>query len=379
MKIVFIGQKGIPAKNGGVERYVESLALNLSQKGHEVLVYSRRNYSLGLKEYKGVKVISLPSLPGKNFEAITHTFLACLDLIFRPVDVIHFQSIGPASLMWLVKILKPRTPIVFTFHCQDYYHQKWGRLARWYLKFGEKIGCLWADKIITISKELNNYVTRVYQKQALYIPNGATISELMPVQDIRRFGLEENNYLVAVSRLVRHKGLQYLIAAYKNLKTDKKLVIVGGSAYTDDYVQELHEMAKDNPNIIFTGNQSGRALAELYSNAYAFVQPSESEGLSISLLEAMSYGRACVVSDIEANQEALAGTGLIFKDKDINDLQSKLEFLLANSEEIAKFGQAALKRVKAEYDWQNIVSEIEKVYNELAPKKQLILKKQFVK
>lgn len=369
MKIVFIGQKGIPAKNGGVERYVESLALNLAEQGQEVFVYSRKNYSLGLKEYKGVKIISLPSLPGKNFEAISHTFMACLDVLFRKVDVIHFQSIGPASLLWLVKLLKPRTPVVFTFHCQDYYHQKWGGFAKWYLKFGEKVGCLWADKIIVISKELNNYVKNNYKKEAVYIPNGASLNELMPVREIRGFGLEGNDYLVSVSRLVRHKGIQYLIAAYKQLKTDKKLVIVGDGAYTDDYVRELHDLAKGNDNIIFTGNQSGRALAELYSNAYAFVQPSESEGLSIALLEAMSYGRPCVVSDIEANKEALGNTGLIFKDKDVNDLKDKLEYLLNNSNQANTFGAAALERVKLEYNWKNIVASVQKVYNELTLKK----------
>lgn len=369
MKIAFIGQKGLPAQNGGVERYVESLALNLVEKGQEIFVYSRRKYSLGLKEYKGVKIISLPSLPGKNCEAITHTFLACLDLLFRKVDVIHFQSIGPASLLWFVKLLKPRTPIVFTFHCQDYYHQKWGRLAKWYLKFGEKVGCLWADKIIVISKELRAYVAKTYRQEAVYIPNGATVNGIMPVREIRRWGLEENNYLVAISRLVRHKGLQYLIAAYKNLKTDKKLVIVGDGAYTDDYVRELHESAQGNDNIIFTGNQSGRTLAELFSNAYAFIQPSESEGLSIALLEAMSYGRACLVSDIEANKEALADTGLTFVNKNIKDLQDKLEYLLAQPETVMQFGLAAKERVAAEYNWLSIVDQVEKVYNKLTLKK----------
>jgi glycosyltransferase involved in cell wall biosynthesis len=369
MRIAFIGQKGLPAQNGGVERYVESLALNLVEQGQEVFVYSRHKYSLGLKEYKGVEIISLPSLAGKNFEAISHTFLACLDVVFRKVDIIHFQSIGPASLLWLVKLLKPRTPIVFTFHCQDYYHQKWGGFAKWYLKFGEKVGCLWADKIIVISKELNNYVKNKYKKSAVYIPNGASLNERMPVREIRRWGLEENNYFVSISRLVRHKGIQYLIAAYKQLKTAKKLVIVGDGAYTDDYVRELHELANGNDNIIFTGNQSGRTLAELYSNAYAFVQPSESEGLSIALLEAMSYGRACLVSDIEANKEALEDTGLIFKNKDINDLKDKLEYLLNNPGEIAKFSEQALKRVTTEYNWQNIVKNVQEVYNELAIKK----------
>jgi len=362
MRIAFIGQKGIPAQTGGVERYVESLALNLVAKGQEVLVYSRRNYSHDLKEYKGIKIVALPNFPGKNLEAITFTFFACLDLMKRKVDVIHFQSIGPSSLIWLVRILKPRTPIVFTFHCQDYYHQKWGRVARLYLKFGEKAGCAFAHKIITISKELNRYVLSRYNKSAIYIPNGATVTDRMPVQDIRRWGLEDGNYFVSISRLVRHKGIQHLIDAYKQLHTDKKLVIVGEGSHTDDYVNELHQSAAHNPNIIFTGNQTSRVLSELYSNAYAFVQPSESEGLSIALLEAMSYGQACLVSDIEANKEALGDTGYIFENKNVSDLKNKMEIMLAHPEDVKSYGQKALVRVKTEYDWNDITDKVLEVY-----------------
>lgn len=362
MRLIFIGQKGIPAKTGGVERHVESLAVNLAQQGQEVFVYAHKNYSPDLKEYKGVRIISLPNLRGKNVEAITNTFLACFDLLRRKVDVINFQSIGPASLMWLARILKPRTPIVFTFHCQDYYHKKWGLFARWYLKFGERVGCLLADKIIVISQELQEYVLKTYHRQAVYIPNGAVVSEKVPVRDIRRWGLEDQNYFVSVSRLVRHKGIQYLIAAYKQLKTDKKLVIVGDGSYTDDYVRELHKLAADDKNIIFTGNQSGLDLAELYSNAYAFVQPSESEGLSIALLEAMSYSLPCLASDIIANQEALGDTGFSFQNKDVDDLAAKLMWLLDNPVIANTKGQEAAARIKKEFSWPDISQKVLAVY-----------------
>jgi glycosyltransferase involved in cell wall biosynthesis len=363
MKIAFIGQKGIPAKTGGVEKYVESLATNLIALGHEVFVYSRRDYlPEKLVEFKGVKIINLPSFCGKNLEAISHTFLAVLDLIFRKVDVIHFQSIGPASLMWLVKLLKPNTPIVFTFHCQDYYHQKWGAFARAYLRFGEMVGCRLANKIIVISKELAEYVPREYRREVTYIPNGASVIEKTPVREIRRWGLEGNDYFVYIGRLVRHKGIQYLIKAYKRLKTDKKLVIVGEGAYTDDYVSELHALAEGNNNIIFTGNQTGRNLAELFSNAYVFVQPSESEGLSIALLEAMSYRTACLVSDIRANLEAVGNTGLVFANKDIDDLHIKMQFAVDNPEVITAKADEGRERVRREFNWEDITKKVAGVY-----------------
>lgn len=363
MKIAFIGQKGIPAKTGGVERYVERLATNLAASGQEVLVYSRFNDSSDrTHDFQGIKIINLPAWRGKNLEAISHTFLACLDVLHRDVDVIHFQSIGPASLMWLVKLFKPRVPIVFTFHCQDYYHQKWGFFARLYLRFGEKVGCSLADKIITISKELTEYVIREHRCDPIYIPNGANLSPKIPAQEITQWNLADKNYIAYIGRLVRHKGVHYLIDAYQQLKTDKKLVIVGEGAYTDDYVRELHAVAAGNPDIIFTGNQSGRALAELYSNAYLFVQPSESEGLSIALLESMGYKTACLASDIAANLEALGQTGFTFINTNVNDLRDKLRFILDNPEKAEIKAAEAYERVKKEFNWEDIARKVLEVY-----------------
>jgi len=365
MKIAFIGQKGVPTQNGGIERYVENLALNLVNRGVEVLVYSRRYYSRGIKEYKGIKIISLPSIRTKNLEAITNTFFACLDVIFRQVDVINFQAIGPASLIWLVKLFKPKTPIVFTFHCQDYYHKKWGLFARFYLKFGEKISCRYADKVIVTSRVLKEYVKKTYGFDPIYIPYGAYTQETIPVRDIRRWGLEEKNYISYIGRLVRHKNVHLLIDAFKQIKTDKKLVIIGGSSYTDNYVRELVELAKDDERIIFTDNQSGHILNELYANTYLFVQPSEYEGLSVSLLEAMGWGLACLVSDIPQNLEGIADTGLSFKEGDVQDLKAKLEYLLNNPAETERLGQAAKERIKNEYDWSKVAPQLEAVYREV--------------
>lgn len=369
MKIAFIGQKGVPTQNGGVERYVENLALSLINRGLEVLVYSRRYYSHGLKEYKGIKVISLPSIKSKNFEAITNTFFACLDVIFRKVDVINFQAIGPASLIWLVKLFKPKTPIIFTFHCQDYYHKKWGKFARWYLHFGEKVGCRYADKVIVTSRHLGNYVKETYGFDPIYVPYGVYTPDKLPVRDIRRWGLENNSYISYIGRLVRHKNVHLLIQAFKRIKTDKKLVIVGSSSYTDNYVKELTDLAQDDERIIFTGNQSGHVLNELFSNSYAFVQPSEYEGLSVALLEAMGWGLACLVSDIPQSLEGIDSAGLSFKEGSVDDLQAKLEYLLANPDKTEQLGKAAKERVRNEYNWPGIATQVGAICQESVQEK----------
>jgi glycosyltransferase involved in cell wall biosynthesis len=365
MKIALIGQKGAPTRNGGVERYAENLAVNLVKSGHEVLLYSRKYYSGGIKEYKGVRIISVPSINTKSLEAISNTFFACLDVAFRKVDIINVQSIGPAALIWLLRILKPRTPIIFTFHCQDYYHKKWGKLAQWFLRFGEYVGCRLADKVIVTSRNLVHYVNLEYGFMPVYIPYGAYTPEKVPVSSIRRWGLEDKSYIVYIGRLVRHKGVHHLINAYKQIQTDKKLVIVGGSAHTDDYVAELHELAKDDNRIIFTDNQSGPTLKELFSNAYIFVQPSEYEGLSVALLEAMGWGLACLVSDIPQSLEGIADTGVSFLTNDSDDLRDKLRALINDPEKVERLGRLAADRVRKEYNWDDIAVNVIKLSEEV--------------
>jgi glycosyltransferase involved in cell wall biosynthesis len=364
MKIYFIGQKGIPAKSGGVEKHVEALATSLAKQGQEVFVYTRPNYTnRKLTEYQGVKLISRPSLSTKHLDALSHTLLCSLDVLFRQADVVHFQAIGPASLLWLVKIFKPKTKIVFTFHCQDYYHQKWGRLARWYLHFGEMVGCRLADEVIAVSRGLVGYIATKYSRQARYIPNGVMISGNSDNSHIlNKLGLLPQKYILAVSRLVRHKGLQYLIEAFRRLKTDYRLVIVGGGAHTDDYVAELKSLAAGDERIILAGEQAGDNLTQLFSQAGLFVQPSESEGLSVALLEAMAYGLPVLISDIPENLEAIGGYGQSFHSRDIDDLTVKLQQWLDNPEDGYKLAQQAQIRVRAEYDWFNITNSTLDIY-----------------
>jgi glycosyltransferase involved in cell wall biosynthesis len=373
MKIAIIGQKGIPSISGGIEKHVEDLSVRLVQVGHNVFVYTRPNYTdKNLTEHKGVQLISLPSIATKHLDAITHTFRACLDVAKRDIDVIHFHSIGPSSLIWLVKLLKPHTPIVATYHSPCYKHQKWGLIAKAYLKFGEFFTCRVADKTIAVSKILKEYAAKTYGRVPEYIPNGVVEGENTLAKNIKYYGLEKNGYVLAVGRLVKHKGFEYLIKAYKHIKTDKKLVIAGGSSYTDKYVQRLHELAAGDKRIIFTGAQTGRTLAELFSNAYLFVQPSESEGLSIALLEAMAYGKATLVSDIPANREAISYTGYTFKNKNVADLIGKLNGLLRNPDLVREMGEMQKKRVLKEYNWETILEKTQNIYQQAIARKNII-------
>lgn len=372
MKIAFIGQKGVPAIYGGVERHVEELAVQLAGMGHTVFVYARKNYSKKeeLKEYRGVKIIYLPSIPTKHLDAISHTFFASLHALFSDYDIVHYQSIGPSLLSWIIKYFKRDTLVVSTFHCQDYHHQKWNWFARMSLRIGEYISCKIPDRTIVISESLKAHVWKKYKRRAICIPNGSKATPDLETDQLGKWELKDRRYIFCASRLIKHKGIHYLIEAFKQLEdTNKlpnnfKLVIAGDGSHTEDYVRYLKNISKGRRNIIFTGSQSGKSLNQLFTHAYLFVQPSESEGLSIALLEAMGYGLPILVSNIEENMKPLGDAGFSFKNGNIDDLVNKLAYLLNRSDEILKFGKKAKEKAEKEFSWKSIARKTDQVYRE---------------
>ena len=365
MRIFMIGEKCIPGVQGGVERHVEELAKNLVERGNDVYVYCRSRYTQEkLPEYKGIHLIYLPTIYTKHLEAITHTLLATLNVLFKKADVVHYHGIGPSSLLWIVKLFKPNTLVVATHHCQDYKHQKWGIIAKLYLQFGEWVACRFADRVIAVSQTLQSYIKDVYNRDAIFIPNGAeNVDKMYSKEDVlEKYGLKEGEYYVAISRLVKHKGLHYLVDAFSQIKTDKKLVIVGGSAYTDDYKDWLINKAKANLSIVFTGEQGRDAVAELLRKSYCFVQPSEAEGLSVALLEAVLAGKPCIVSDISENIDVVGVNALAFASKSVEDLAKQLQYAELHPKELAVLGKKAKEEVADKYDWKNVAGQIEAVY-----------------
>ncbi|MBI2410346.1 MAG: DUF5011 domain-containing protein [Candidatus Kerfeldbacteria bacterium] len=381
MKIAMIGQKGIPATWGGVEQHVDHLSQELRALGHEIFVYSREYYvspsfvAAYNKQQAGIQVISLPTIQSKNIDTIVHTFLATMHaILFVKPDIYHFHSVGPSLLSWLPRVLRPRAKVIVTFHCEDRLHQKWGRFARFMLTLGEWTATHFPHQTITVSKTLTAYALEKYGCTGVYIPNGVDIvAPLAPAQITEQWGLTQGNYMLTVARLVRHKGVHHLIEAFKKTTTDKKLVIVGGSTHTDEYVQYLHKLAGDDRRIIFTGFQRGTVLNELFANAYLYIQPSESEGLSVAVLEAASFARPIVASDIPANAEIVAGNGLLFRNMDTTDLQKQLLFGLEHTAQMREAGKQLQRHIQKEYNWQAIAKEVNTVYNHLSINKQKIM------
>jgi len=371
MKIAFIGHKGIPAKIGGVERYTEEIAILLAKRGHEVFAYVRDNYTdKNLKEYKGVKLIHLPAIHTKNLDAITHTLLATIHALFQHYDVIQYHSLGPTSLSFIPKIFNPKTAVLSIYQSRDYLHRKWGCLAKAYLKFSEYITCRVPDKTIAVTKLLAELAKEKYGMDLPVIPNGASADPTADANCLAKWNLEKGRYFLAVSRFIRHKGLHYLIEAFKILEDagrtkNMKLVLVGDGFHTSDYVNYLKKISWGRENIIFTGIQSGKTLHQLCSHAYCFVQPSESEGLSLALLEAMAYGLPVIASDIPENLEAVQNQALTFRNKNVDDLTKKIAQLVENPEAAEEMGRELKKLADTRYNWEAIADQFESVYKEI--------------
>lgn len=370
MKIAMIGQKGIPAHSGGIERHVEELSAELASLGHDVLVFCRSWYVSDVSAYRGVRCIKTPSLPTKHLDAISHTFTSILRAARENVDVYHIHGVGPSLLAWLPKLLRPRAKVVVTFHCIDRHHQKWNFIARTMLHIGEWLAHRIPDATIAVSKTLQDYSRLSYGMDAMYIPNGTQIPmNLVDDAPLKPFGLASNRYLMFCARLVKHKGAHLLIEAWKTLRAerpdlvnDMKLAVVGGSAFTDDYVRSLEALAQEDASIVLTGSQTGESLEALFSHSFANVHPSESEGLPIAVLEAMSHGKCVLSSDIPENLELTKEHGVTFRTGDKKDLVEKMIMLLEHPEMTKSVGQEAREHVAKSYDWKDIAEKTAYLY-----------------
>lgn len=370
LSIAMFGQKRIPSREGGVEIVVEELCTRMVAQGHNVTCYNRGGHHVSgseydskrLKEYKGIKLKTVPTIEKKGLAAVSSSFFAALCCAFGKYDVVHIHAEGPAFFCWLPKLFHKR--VIVTVHGIDWQREKWkSGFGSKFIHKGEKNAVKYADEIIVLSKGVQDYFEKIYGRKTVFIPNGVSNHIERKPQIIKnKFGLDKDEYILFLGRLVPEKGIKYLIEAFKQVDTEKKLVIAGGSSDTSEFENEMKELAKEDKRIIFTGFVQGQELEELYSNAYVYALPSDLEGMPLSLLEAMSYGNCCLVSDIPECAEVVEDKALIFKKADVKDLQSKLKDACDHSEKVDAHKKQAADFICSKYNWDEIVQATLKLY-----------------
>ena len=372
LKIAMFGHKRIPSREGGVEIVVKELATRMSKEGHKVTCYNRGGHHVSgsefdteeKTEFHGVKIKTVPTIEKKGLAAVSASFFAAICSAFGNYDVVHIHAEGPASFCWLPRLMGKK--VIVTIHGLDWQREKWnGGFASKYIHFGERMAAKWADKIIVLSREVQKYFKDEYGRNTVFIPNGVTRAEKHNADLIsQKFGLQKDAYILYLGRIVPEKGEHYLIQAFKQIETDKKLVIAGGASDTDDYLKSLKELASGEERIIFTGFVQGELLQELYSNAYVYVLPSDLEGMPLSLLEAMSFGNCCLTSDIPECTEVIGHHGVSFKKGNVSDLKEKLQELCDQESTVCDYQKKASDYICRKYDWDVIVQKTLMLYQQ---------------
>ena len=372
MKIAMIGHKRIPSREGGIEIVVQELSTRLAAEGHTVHAYNRMGHHVSGKEFDqketlqssvgDIHIITIPTFQNGKLNALVYSILGTLRALVEHYDAIHYHAEGPCAMLWLPHLLGVHT--VATIHGLDWQRAKWGGFATRYLKFGEKMAAKYADELVVLSRNVQQYFEQTYGRTATYIPNGVAKPRKREAGEmLNKWGLQKDGYLLFLARIVPEKGLHYLIDAYQGIGSDKKLVIAGGSSHTDDYLIEIKQKASEDGRIIFTGFVQGEELEELYSNAYLYVLPSDLEGMPLSLLEAMSYGNCCVTSDISECIEVVEDKAFTFQKGNVQSLRERLLYLLDHPEVVEQLREKASDFICKKYHWDTVVKETTRLYS----------------
>lgn len=361
MKIAMIGHKDFPSRSGGVEVVVGGLSTSLAKRGYDVTVYNRGlQKGHNVYDVDGVHARRIFTVNRPSLDATIYSFLATFDAIFRGYDVIHYHAIGPAVPLFIAKLFGKHT--ICTVHGLNWRVDKWGGFASRYLKLGERIAAKYADDLIVLSEGEWNYFLEKYNRSAILIPNAVKFYDTLPCNIIeKKYNLQKGDYILYVGRISPEKGPMDLVEAYLKSHTDKKLVLAG-PVTESEYCANFDEKIKGNPNIIHTGYVVGNELRELYSNCALFVLPSHTEGLSLALLEALSTGAKCLVSDIPENTSVVGEYGTNFTVEDTDSLARALERDCAE-EYPQKKREEQINYVRTNFDYDVMLDRYEEVYH----------------
>jgi glycosyltransferase involved in cell wall biosynthesis len=360
MKIHFLLTKDF-FRGGGVETYTREVGRRLADRGHEVTVYSTRGSQPCVEEWEGMRFVWVPRVEPYWAEKFSGAMLAAYQALRTETpDVYHLHSVVAGAFAPLLKL--KGAPCVLQMHGVEWQRARWGTAAKTVLKTLEHASLSWADGITAVSQTQCAFYHANYGAQCEFIPTAADVKQFASPELIREMGLTSREYVLFAARLVPEKGVHHLIQAYRRLSTKLPLIIAGDAPNAGGYIDQLHKLAEGDSRIRFIGRVHGRLLEELFSNTALFVQPSELEGLSIGLIEAMSYGIQCLASDIPENQEVLGDAGLWFRNKDVADLEKQMAAALSDVAKGTELAAAGRKRAQKLFSWERVVDQLEDLY-----------------
>jgi glycosyltransferase involved in cell wall biosynthesis len=360
LRICVIGLRGLPGVMGGVETHCEELLPRVAALDDRIrfTVIGRKAYMpAGRMRIGAIDTIPLPAPRRPSLEAIVSSFLGVCHAWRHDFPVLHIHSIGPGLMTPLARLLGMR--VIVTYHSANYEHAKWGRMARLALRVGEQASVRFSNRLIAVSPSLARGLSErfpAHRTKIDYVPNGVPSLEggtESRSEILARLELKAGGYILAVGRLVREKGFDYLIEAVRRSDTPLQLVIVGDADHASEYSRALLAQADDK--VRFVGFQPRFVLRHLYSAAGLFVLPSFNEGLPISALEAVNCGTPILLSDIPANRDICLPPENYFPVGDVDALAAALARPAA---ELRIDGDIVRRR----FDWATIARDTLIIY-----------------
>lgn len=362
MKIALIGSRGIPARYSGFEQFYEQFAVRLAERGHDVTVYNRSHFIKDVKkEYKGVRIVSLPSIPTKHLDTITHTFLSSLHALFQGYDIVYYCIVGNSPLVWIPRMVGAKTLI--NVDGEDWARDKWTGFAKTYQKWCERVACACSNTVIADAKGILTRYRELYNHETIFVPYGANIRQDEKTRSLEKWNLKPDEYIFYVGRFVPENAIDLLIRAFKRLKTDKKLVVVGDAPYADEFKKSLHELAGNDDRIIFTGYAFDADYAQLSTHAYVYVQPAGIDGTRPALLDQMGFGNCVLVRNSTVNMEVIGDCGCFFDRERLEEsLSEVLQDLIDHPEKVGEFRSKVTSRIENYYNWEWVTSFYEDLF-----------------
>ena len=359
LRIAAFGFRTIPPSKGsaGADKFALELFPRLVKKGHSVIAYNRRYPDVYVEgtEYKGVKIKTFKTTNTKGFDTLLHSLKCTWDIIVHnTADIVHIQNGG--NSIWALPLRIFGKKVFISQDGVDWKRGKWPWYGKLYLRLSAYITSRIPNQVIFDNVIAKRLFEEQFKKQFEYIPFGSEVEAVTEDDSIlKKYNLSKGGYYLFVGRFIPDKGLHYLIPAFIQADTDKKLVLVGGSPNPSKYEQKIRQLA--NENVIFAGYIYGDDVIRLMLNSYCYIQPSDVEGLSPAVLTIMGLGIPLIVSDIEENLYAVQETALKFKKTDINSLLCQINYAENNYQGMMNLAVKAKKRALQEFNWDKVTDD----------------------